>query len=74
MEKLLGEVVAKYKSSQFKDSAYLARLEKTQMVKEIKLLVKALLKSEKTVKLVTEKLKSQTKAFKSEKLESDFRL
>lgn len=74
LEKLLGEIVSKYKSGHFKDSAYLARLEKTQMVKEIRLLVKALINSEKTVKVVTEKLRAQVKAFKCDKLETDFRL
>ena len=44
------------------------------MVKEIRLLVKALINSEKTVKVVTEKLKAQVKAFKCDKLETDFRL
>jgi len=74
VEKLLAEIVSKYKSGQIKDSAYLARLEKKQMVKEIRLLSKALIKSEQNLLKATEKNKLMSKQLKSDRLESDFRL
>lgn len=61
VEKLLAEIVSKYKSGQIKDSAYLARLEKNQMVKEIRLLSKALIKSEQNLQKANEKFKVYVK-------------
>jgi transcription initiation factor IIF auxiliary subunit len=74
VEKLLAEIVNKYKSGQTKDSAYLARLEKKQMVKEIRLLSKALIKSEQTLHKAKEKNKLMSKQLKSDRLEADFKL
>ena len=74
VEKLLAEIVSKYKSGQIKDSAYLARLEKKQMVKEIRLLSKALIKSEQNLQKANEKAKVQVKRCKGDRLEADFRL
>lgn len=74
VEKLLAEIVSKYKSGQIKDSAYLARLEKKQMVKEIRLLSKALIKSEQNLQKANEKAKVQVKQSKGDRLEADFRL
>ena len=74
VEKLLAEIVSKYKCAQIKDSSYLASLEKKQMVKEIKLLSKALLNSENTCQKMTDHLKKQNKQLKNDMLEVEFRL
>ena len=64
----------KYKSRKIKDDAYVAKLEKRQLIKEVRMLSKALVQSERDCKHTSDKFKAQIKRYKCDKLEAEFRL
>jgi hypothetical protein len=74
VEKLLAEIMSKYNPRFIDDSAYMSRFEKKSMVKEIRILSKALIKSEKTHLKITEKYNAHVRKWKEEKQETDFKL
>lgn len=74
VEKLLGEIVSKYNPNLTMNSAYLSRLEKKTMITEIRMLSKALIKSEKANHKLLDKQKAALKQVKADKMELDFRL
>jgi chromosome segregation ATPase len=73
-EKLLSEIVSKYSPSLTMNATYLSKLEKKQMITEIRMLSKALIRSEKQIHKAGDKHRATVKNLKNELSEYEFKL